>query len=359
MGKKPKQKALWHSGRLTVEVLKGKQLLAADKSGTSDPFVTVQLVDVNEGNPLKSPHDKVAKTGVAKKTLTPEWKGEKFVFDDVPHPLPRLRFTVQDYNGMLSKPKPLGRAHVSLEAIWEMTHKTALPAQWLSLKPYDALKETTGAIEVRVNLTPSSGDERQDAIDEAESSRWFPDDEDEDAESRALRESREPNTLLVAVVRAKDLRAMDKALFGGKSSDPFVTLSVGVEGKQVKSRVIKKDLQPVWSECLEVPLPRTGARGAFLTVRVDDADMMGSDYMGGCAVDLSDLPPALEDGSRAGVAKGRDRLTFEGRLRIFRVSECPQLLSEGSSGAPRVSLSGVSRGRASPRSPLLSSPLGG
>ena len=147
-----KQKAIWSEGRLTVEVLKGKGLLAADKSGTSDPFVTVQLVDVTRGDPLKKPHDKVGKTGVKKKTLAPEWDGEKFIFDDVPYPLPRLRVTCSDYNGILSKPKPLGRAHVSLEAIWEMSGPHALPPQWVRLKPFEGCEAATGEISVRVNL---------------------------------------------------------------------------------------------------------------------------------------------------------------------------------------------------------------
>ena len=71
--KKKGQKEVWRTGRVTVEVLRGRGLLALDKSGTSDPFVSVQLVDVTEGNPLKKPLDKVAKTGVCKKTLEPAW----------------------------------------------------------------------------------------------------------------------------------------------------------------------------------------------------------------------------------------------------------------------------------------------
>ena len=315
--KKKGQKEVWRTGRVTVEVLRGRGLLALDKSGTSDPFVSVQLVDVTEGNPLKKPLDKVAKTGVCKKTLEPAWSGEKFVWDDVPNPLPRVRFTVSDYNGMLAKPKPLGRAHMSLEAIWEMSGPHQLPSQWLSLKPFDKLKAVTGDIEVRVNLAVSTGDEQLDAINEVEACRWFPDEAghpDDDGhdhghhhpDHHAARAAipRAPNLLQVAAIRAKGLRAMDKAVFGGRSSDPFVSLSVGPEGTKVRTKTLKKNLNPVWGECLEVPLPAGGARGHFLQVRVEDADFSGSEYMGGCAVDLATLPPLLDDGS----AQGRKRV---------------------------------------------------
>ena len=59
----------WESGRLAVEVLGARGLRAADKSGTSDPFVCVQLV--NNGKALPKPHDKAHKTRTIKKTLAP------------------------------------------------------------------------------------------------------------------------------------------------------------------------------------------------------------------------------------------------------------------------------------------------
>ena len=109
----------WESGRLSVEVLGARGLRAADKSGTSDPFVCVQLVA--NGKPLPKPHDKSHKTRTIKKTLAPRYKDENFVFDDVP--LQTLRFRVYDWNAGLmgvgsGKPKPLGEASVDLAQRW-------------------------------------------------------------------------------------------------------------------------------------------------------------------------------------------------------------------------------------------------
>ncbi|KAI8333575.1 C2 domain-containing protein [Chlamydoabsidia padenii] len=59
--------SLENQGNLTVTVLKANNLKAADRSGTSDPFVLFTLDDV-----------KVYKTEVIKKTLNPVFKNESF-----------------------------------------------------------------------------------------------------------------------------------------------------------------------------------------------------------------------------------------------------------------------------------------
>ena len=51
-----------HGGTVSVRVVRATGLLAADKGGTSDPYVVVQ-----------SAGGKKAKTSVKKKTLEPEW----------------------------------------------------------------------------------------------------------------------------------------------------------------------------------------------------------------------------------------------------------------------------------------------
>ena len=96
-------------------MLGARGLRAADKSGTSDPFVCVQLV--SNGKALPKPHDKAHKTRTIKKTLAPRYKDEHFVFDDVP--LQTLRFQVYDWNAGLmgmgsGKAKPLGEVSVDL-----------------------------------------------------------------------------------------------------------------------------------------------------------------------------------------------------------------------------------------------------
>ena len=60
----------------------------------------------------------------------------------------------------------------------------------------------------------------------------------------------EANSLLITLVRCRNLPVMDTGVFGG-SSDPYCIIKVGDE--QVKSTVRKKDLNPVWVESFELP----------------------------------------------------------------------------------------------------------
>ena len=60
----------------------------------------------------------------------------------------------------------------------------------------------------------------------------------------------EANSLLITLVRCRNLPVMDTGVFGG-SSDPYCIIRVGDE--QVKSTVRKKDLNPVWVESFELP----------------------------------------------------------------------------------------------------------
>ena len=60
----------------------------------------------------------------------------------------------------------------------------------------------------------------------------------------------EANSLLITLVRCRNLPVMDTGVFGG-SSDPYCVIRVGDE--RVKSTVRKKDLNPVWVESFELP----------------------------------------------------------------------------------------------------------
>ena len=147
----------WESGRLAVEVLGARGLRAADKSGTSDPFVCVQLV--SNGKALPKPHDKAHKTRTIKKTLAPRYKDEHFVFDDVP--LQTLRFRVYDWNAGLmglgsGKATPLGEVSVDLAQRWAAQPDPGPDgrgiAEWLKLDALEgqhgaAWKSTSDAIE--------------------------------------------------------------------------------------------------------------------------------------------------------------------------------------------------------------------
>ena len=78
------------------------------------------------------------------------------------------------------------------------------------------------------------------------------------------------NSLLITLVRARNLPVMDTGVFGG-SSDPVCIIKV--EGESVKSTVRKKDLNPVWVESFELPNADKDAR---VVVEVLDYDAYGS-----------------------------------------------------------------------------------
>ncbi len=89
-----------------------------------------------------------------------------------------------------------------------------------------------------------------------------------------------PNVLRVTIIRAKDLPAVDKKLFGKgpASADPFPCMSV--EGNDCKGSVKKKCLAPVWLERFELPCEDPDSVFSF---EVMDHDNFGAaDFMGGC-----------------------------------------------------------------------------
>ena len=86
--------------------------------------------------------------------------------------------------------------------------------------------------------------------------------------------------LRVTVIRAKDLPAVDKKLFGKgpASADPFPQMSV--EGNDCKGSVKKKCLAPVWLERFELPCEDPDSVFSF---EVMDHDNFGAaDFMGRC-----------------------------------------------------------------------------
>ena len=84
----------------------------------------------------------------------------------------------------------------------------------------------------------------------------------------------EPNCLKVAVIRAKDLRAVDDGTIGRKQSNPLVVVDVIAPGQlcdEVETQTVEDDLDPVWCQSLNAPLPENiDVRTLALRVRVLD-----------------------------------------------------------------------------------------
>ena len=87
--------------------------------------------------------------------------------------------------------------------------------------------------------------------------------------------SRRANELCVVLRRAKNLRVADHSLIGAGSSDPFVI--VRCDGASAQSRVVSKNLNPVFDELLSL---RVEDATAPIRIEVRDKDMVGSDLLG-------------------------------------------------------------------------------
>ena len=104
-----------------------------------------------------------------------------------------------------------------------------------------------------------------DAVEFSERARLPPIDES----------GRRANELCVCLRRAKDLRVADHSLIGQGSSDPFVI--VRCDGASAQSRVVSKNLNPVFDELLSL---RVEDATAPISIEVRDKDMVGSDLLG-------------------------------------------------------------------------------
>ncbi|KAK7231317.1 hypothetical protein SO694_00073194 [Aureococcus anophagefferens] len=284
---------------VVVEVQRARGLAAVDKKGHAHPFCAITLVEATTGKALPKPHHKASRTRVVKGTTAPSWETtpERFAFDGVPVGAagpPKLRVDVLSYTSVLSAPKPLGRASVSLAGLGP-----AAAALWLRLEPFGSLKAATGEVLIKVSTRHSHavGDVPEEVLD-AEAARWFV---DEEVVADPLHHH-PPNCLRVAVVRGRGLRAMDgkgvaSSLLGtgrGGSSDPYVT--VGTKRFVAKTKVKAKTLDPVWMEAFELEYD---AGDAWLRLRVDDSDVAGHEFMGSGLVKLSELPRNHDDDGSA------------------------------------------------------------
>ncbi|KAJ1450927.1 hypothetical protein M885DRAFT_531139 [Pelagophyceae sp. CCMP2097] len=229
-----------------VFVLRCKNLPVLDpnllsKGGSSDPFVALELQGERRT------------TAVKKKDLHPLFM-EHFA---LPAEDADLVLAVDVFDHDLVSNAFIGACAVPLRGLVDRK----LHRKWYALRPRGdagaAGAANLGAVELGIRWRHSA----RLALDVP-------------AELLALDDaaSQAPNELVVAVLRAVDLPAMDRHLLAaGGTSDPVVSLRL--DGSTVKTTVKKKTLNPVWQEVLRFQCDDEDAQ---LVISVDDWDLVGS-----------------------------------------------------------------------------------
>ena len=285
-------------GTLKMTVKGARDLIAADRGGTSDPYVRLHI-----GDAVKD----AQKTKVLKKTLTPVWE-ETFEFDlDRAQRQDYMTVECFDYD-LLGSDDSLGTLDISLDSL--IFDQECV--EWYQLKQ-EGESQHQGEVQISYVFVPSPKENvhaRRDAATEDEIPLG-------------------PANLEFTVLRAKDLVAADR----GGTSDPYVRLHVGGAVKQAqKTAVKKKTLSPEWNEAFEFKLDSSSRRDS-LTLECFDYDLLGSDdSLGKVTIPLAQL--AEDQEYTQWCSLGQDA-TNQGQVQVrYRVLPLPKFESSVSMPLP-------------------------
>merc|ERR1712142_351383 len=245
--------------RVEVSILCGRELIAMDRGGTSDPYVMIMQGE-----------EQLHKTVEKKKTVNPVWNDQSNVY--IENPFTPLTFQVYDKD-MVGSDDFMGQAEFDLTAC--ELHKS----QEITLHLGDAddedlirknkKKKTLGYIIARLVLSPMTKEEYNEVLRSQK-------------DGKGGKQLRLTGVVHVLLVQARSVIAMD----GGTSSDPYCKVTLGKE--KAKTKVINNSLNPKWREAIDLfwyeELDDT------LHITLLDHDVGGKDdKMGRVAIDLRDL----------------------------------------------------------------------
>ena len=313
------------AGTVTVRVLRATGLIAADKGGTSDPYVVVQ-----------SAGGKKEKTSVKKGTVNPFWDEtlELSVFD-VAAP---LSFEVWDHD-KIGMNDSLGNGEILLahcspgtptalrvalstqgtvevvvtfspaepaEEPEELTAVAAAQKQEATRKAAEevgAMVAAATAAEVAKAADSTEGGSNSAGLSEKGSSKTEAEADSSPSRARTLASGLtrastkdEPaGTVTVRVLRATGLIAADK----GGTSDPYVVVQ-SAGGKKEKTSVKKGTVNPFWDETLELSVFDVAAPLSF---EVWDHDKIGmNDSLGNGEILLAHCSPGTPTALRVALS---------------------------------------------------------
>ncbi|KAF2103976.1 hypothetical protein NA57DRAFT_30331 [Rhizodiscina lignyota] len=325
---------------LRTTVVKGRNLAAKDKGGTSDPYLVVTLGDAKEA------------TSSISKTLNPEWNStfelpivgtDGLVLEAVCWD--KDRFSRRDY---------MGEFDVALEEVFTSADMLAPEPKWYSLRSTRKGKkksQVSGEIMMQFSLfdpnnkdatstqiyskfmaVAGQADAEMDDLDELTLTRTDTgdlEDEETDAGIEELDETGEPETADATQKRRRRIRlakirrkAKQRAFeYSGSSAvagvlflevskiidlppeknltrtsfdmDPFVVTSLGK--KTYRTRVVRHNLNPVYEEKLVFQVLKHEVRYSVNFAVVDRDRMSGNDFVGTTALPLDTITAVCDD----------------------------------------------------------------
>lgn len=266
---------------LLVDIVEAKNLIACERSGTSDPFLVAQLVSIG-GKEIKN---EKFKTSTKNRTLSPNWN-QRFTFGqnyDLNNTaaLPILRLEVFHKASTFGTDAPMGVVDVPLDKI---NPDGFAVNQWYPMQKTGRMKDVAGELHLILKFTGppgggtmSTGSSHESKGNSGDVAMDLGNDEENPDD-----EHMEPNELQILVIQAKDLAIRDKGLFSGGSSDPLAVLSI--KGcKTQKTKHINKCLNPVWNENFNFNVTDPSLS---LEVVVEDYDLTMNDFIGKIIIPL-------------------------------------------------------------------------
>ncbi|XP_072160586.1 multiple C2 and transmembrane domain-containing protein isoform X2 [Bemisia tabaci] len=240
--------------QLRVHLRRGKDLVARDKSGTSDPYVKFKV----NGRLMY-------KSKTIYRDLNPQWD-ESFTLpvEDVFTP---VHIKVFDYDWGLQDDF-MGASFLDLTAL-ELGRAQDIS---LTLQDPDKPEEYLGEIVLTTTLWPRTQEDKE---------QYFQRNSRISDMNRRLKSQIWSSVVTIVLIDAKNLLAMDLDGY----SDPYVKFRLGQE--KYKSKVIYKSLNPTWLEQFDLHL--YDDQSQELEVTVWDKDRSKDDFIGKCSIDLSQL----------------------------------------------------------------------
>ncbi|MES1916535.1 MAG: hypothetical protein MHM6MM_008355, partial [Cercozoa sp. M6MM] len=234
-----------HVGTLTVTVISGVNLPAADRNGLSDPFVKIR-VGANR-----------VQTKVQKATLNPTWN-ETFTFQHV-HVDDNLVLKVRDHD-VVGKNAPLGQFECNVGRLGQVPREPFDREMDLFISD----KDTGAHIKVRVvfEYTEDSATTASRKTQKSLQKKL-------DKFGGLVEPTRKQYQVRVYIYQGRNLPQSDAN--GG--ADPFLNLRLA--GRTYKTRVVKNSLNPHWNETAVVTcmLPHPLSMAPRLTVTLYDDDI--------------------------------------------------------------------------------------